>query len=201
MLRSCIEDVKNQSYQNLIHTINITHDPNEQGCDYSCLISDLLTEKQIIKDTVNQHTHLNNLYAIMSVPDYLSYDLFVKFDDDDIYLKNYLQEIVDTFEGNDKIDIVSSYIRNQLNGHTLYPGLYDNLGNEKLNYHMPMTYAFNKKALLAITKITNLWHFDDVLWREEWNKAGLINETVSNSRNIIWYIHGKNVSTGNFLKQ
>jgi hypothetical protein len=67
---------------------------------------------------------------------------------------------------------------------------------------MPMTLAFNKKALDLVMPIDNPPHNnDDMLWRRTWEAAGLIHKSVDNADQIIWHIHGKNASTANFLRQ
>lgn len=198
MLRSCIQDCQAQSYQDILHVINLTSDSNNQ----LPVIDDLIDEKTKVVRYANSHSHINNMNAIKWIPDCLNYDLFVKFDDDDIHKKDYVKNIVDHFIKHPECDIVSTLISNQLNGTTVYPGTYDNLGGnpEGSNYHMPMSFAFNKKALLSIINLTDLYHHDDFIWRQKWQKDGLIHQTVDNQEQIIWYIHGKNISTANFLK-
>ena len=135
---------------------------------------------------------------------YEDYDLFIKMDDDDIYKSNYVQNIVTFFENNPEVDVVSSEIKLQLNGTDVYLANAKDLGgNTDVEYRMPMTYAFNKKALDAIINLEekDLYGFDDMTWRIIWKAHGLKHAAVDNAEEIIWHIHGKNVSTGSFLKE
>ena len=203
MLRQCILNVKNQSYQDIIHSVNIVSDGgNDQN--FSPLYDDLLDDKLIITKSENKYIHFNEMLAIKNVPNYEEYDIFIKMDDDDIYKKDYVKNVVETFTNNPDISTTSSRISTQLNGILMFADRnYDNLGGNpnNSNYHMPMTFAFNKKGLECILNIPNEevgWN-DDMLWRIQWEKEGLKHLPTDNKNNIIWNIHGNNISTSNFL--
>lgn len=199
MLRQCILSVKNQSVKDIKHSVNITSD---NALNNLVLIDDLVAEDVII--TENSHTHFNNMAAIKAVDGYEDYDLFIKMDDDDIYKSEYVQNIVTFFENNPDVDIVSSEIKYQLNGTEIYLANAKDLGgNTDVEYKMPMTYAFNKKALDAIINLEekDMFGFDDMVWRIIWKAYGLKHAVVSNAEEIIWHIHGNNVSTSSFLKE
>lgn len=199
MLRQCILSVKNQSVKDIRHSVNITSD---NALNNLVLIDDLVVEDVII--TKNSHTHFNNMAAIKAVDGYEDYDLFIKMDDDDIYKSEYVQNIVTFFENNPDVDIVSSEIKYQLNGTEIYLANAKDLGgNTDVEYKMPMTYAFNKKALDAIINLEekDMFGFDDMIWRIIWKAHGLKHAVVSNAEEIIWHIHGNNVSTSSFLKE
>jgi hypothetical protein len=202
MLRQCILSVLNQSYT-AFHSVNITTDNSMKTKNFDIVFNDLQNENLSVIYSDNNHTHFNNILAIQSVPNYLDYDIFIKMDDDDIYKKDYVKTIVDIFNTTDA-DVVSSQINWQLNGIILQHGGYNNLGNssETDMYKMPMTYAFNRKCLdiiINIKKEENIYHFDDMIWRSFWVKNGMKHIKVNNNENIIWNIHGQNISTGNFL--
>lgn len=199
MLRQCILSVRNQSAKDIRHSVNITSD---NALNNLVLIDDLVAEDVII--TENSHTHFNNMAAIKAVDGYEDYDLFIKMDDDDIYKTDYVQNIVTFFENNPDVDIVSSEIKFQLNGTEIYLANAKDLGgNTDVEYKMPMTYAFNKKALDAIINLEekDMFGFDDMVWRIIWKAYGLKHAVVSNAEEIIWHIHGNNVSTASFLKE
>lgn len=199
MLRQCVLSVKNQSVKDITHAINIT---SENPLDALTLINDLVTDDVII--TKNSHTHFNNMAAIKAVDDYEDYDVFIKMDDDDIYKADYVKNIVTFFENNPDVDIVSSEIQFQLNGTDVYLANAKDLGgNADVEYRMPMTYAFNKKALDAIINLEekDMFGFDDMIWRIIWKAYGLRHAVVDNAEEIIWHIHGNNVSTASFLKE
>ena len=204
MLRQCMLNAKNQSYQNCIHTVNIVSDGGEDQ-NFLPLYNDLLDDKLVVRTGINDRIHINNMLAIENIPDYYDYDVFIKMDDDDIYKKDYVKNIVKMFQANPDVDIVSTRINHQLNGIQMVSGNYDNLGGNPNNslYHMPMTFAFNMKALDTIINIPDQeigWN-DDLLWRYKWENVGLKHMTVNNQEQIIWHIHGKNISTGSFLRQ
>jgi hypothetical protein len=142
--------------------------------------------------------------AIKSIDDYECYDVFIKMDDDDVYKADYVKNILTFFENNPGIDIVSSEIAFQLNGTEVYLANAKDLGgNADVEYKMPMTYAFNKKALDAIINLEqkDMFGFDDMIWRIIWRAYGLRHATIDNAEEIIWHIHGNNVSTSSFLKE
>lgn len=199
MLRQCVLSVKNQSIKDITHAVNITSD---NALNNLVLIDDLVTDNVII--TENSHTHFNNMVAIKAVDGYEDYDLFIKMDDDDIYKLDYVKNIVTFFENNPDVDVVSSEIKFQLNGTEIYLANAKDLGgNADVEYRMPMTYAFNKKALDAIINLEekDMFGFDDMIWRIIWKAYGLKHAVVNNAEEIIWHIHGNNVSTASFLKE
>lgn len=204
MLRQCILNIKNQSYENIIHTVNIVSDGGKDQ-NFLPLYNDLTDDKLIVTQGLNNYIHFNEMTAIMNVPNFDKYDIFIKVDDDNIYKKDYVKNIVQLFESNPDIDITSTKIHYQLNGNSMYYSEgYDNLGGNPNNssYHMPMTFAFNKKALDCIINIPSNevgWN-DDILWRINWEKNNLKHAPVDNMNDIIWHIHGKNISTSNFLR-
>ena len=134
------------------------------------------------------------------------YDVIVTMDDDDVYKAGYVENIVKMFQEDPTIDVVSSKIKYQLNDYKVYIGeeLFDNLGGNPGNsdYHMPMTFAFNNKAFNIIKDLTeeDIVGHDDMMWRLHWEAHGLKHATVDNSEEIIWHIHGKNVSTSGFME-
>lgn len=199
-LRTCILGVMNQTYKNYIHSVNITIDDTFKTFDYNNLYDDLINDRLIINHNQNNHTHANAMNAIMAVPDYLDYDIFIKMDDDDIYKKEYVETIVDCFNETG-CDTCTSKINTQLNGISVHVNSYNNLGNSQETeiYKMPMTYSFNKKALELICKLSPYMAYDDMMWRDTWVKANLKHIQVNNDDNVIWHVHGKNVSTANFL--
>lgn len=201
MLRTCILEVMNQSYPDVVHGVNIAYNPTDLYENSLILIDDLMNQPSlhvVVSENLNQH--LNHMHAIQCVPNYESYDLFVKIDDDDIYKKDYISAIVDHMQKTG-CDISSSRVCWQLNGHNILPVNRSNLGANPIgsNYHMPPTFAFNKKALYSIIDIDGKAGWEDLLWRHRWDACGLKHEPIDNSKNIIWHIHGANVSTASFL--
>lgn len=206
MLRQCILNVKNQTYKNIFHAINLASDPDDWQ-NILPLVNDIYSHRKMhFIHAGNSHTHFNNMLAIRSLGNYNTYDVFIKMDDDDIYKSGYVENIVNKFKEDPTIDIVSSQIKYQLNGHRVYKGeeLFDNLGGNpgKSTYHMPMTFAFNRKALDVIKDLEqkDVFGHDDMMWRMHWEAHGLKHATVDNTEEVIWHIHGKNVSTSDFIE-
>jgi len=208
MLRYSLLDVLNQSYKDFTYALSLKLDEVKPNL-YSRLVDDLLDERIIYTEMINHKvcfSHFNLIDTIKSVPNYRDYDIFIKMDDDDTHKKDYVKNIVEFFESNPDTDIVSSKISTQLNGYSLFKNDsgYETLGRvmEGDNYNMPMTFAFNKKALEAIINLTAEdigGEWDDMVQRKTWIKAGLVHKTVENKDNIIWNVHGKNASTSDFL--
>jgi len=198
MLRGTIADIQNQSYPNVFHSVNVAYDAGDIT-DYSPLYNDLSTEKCKIIYNENVHQHPNHINAIKSI-DYNDYDLFVKIDDDDIYKREYIATIVEYFKNNPNIDVVSSKITKQLNGSILRSVFASNLGGnpEGCDFNMPFTLAFNKKGMNAIIGLQKIYAFEDNMWRDAWCSTCNVGE-IDNRDNIIWNIHGQNISTSSFL--
>lgn len=200
MLRSCVSDISNQTYQNIFHSVNITlgQRDNKENIIMKVL-DDVKTDKNSFIFTHNQHQHHNHMNAIFAINDYENYDIFVKIDDDDIYKKDYIKTIVDYFNNND-VDVLSSRMKYQLNDNLIRIGDYHNLGAnpEDCDFKIPSTFAFNLKALNLIKDTKQMYGFEDNMWRNIWCGKCKIGE-VDNTENIIWYIHGKNTSTADFL--
>jgi hypothetical protein len=205
MTRQCMLSVMAQSYKDLVHAVNITLDGDATTKDYSPMYNDLvkLDNRFIVNTNLNGHTHHNNMLAIKSVPNFMEYDYFLKMDNDDIYKTHYVENIVNFFEANPDVDITSTKITDHLNGYDLYKGSWDNFGAnpDGTDYHMPMTFAFTRKALESIIGLTNIYGFDDMMWRDAWAKDGLKHKAVHNENEVIFNVHGGNVSTGSWLKK
>ena len=204
MLRQCMLGIRNQTYTNRTHSINMTLDLSMKKNFYDVLFDDLLDEKTVLKYGQNVNQHVNHLQAITNISDYASYDIFIKVDDDDVYKKDYVENVVAAFLSDPTIDIVSSKVWYQLNGYTMYKGIGESLGGNPpgSTYHMPSTFAFNRRTLdvtLAIpeTELISISH--DLIWRRAWTRAGLNHRGVSNEESFIWYIHGGNTTTRKML--
>jgi hypothetical protein len=195
-LRSCILDIQNQTYS-ADHAINIAYD---DLYDYTPIIDDLVNNNIFLRYSRNADNHTNHINALKLV-NHDNYDLFVKIDDDEFYKKKYIETIVNNFtEG---VDIVSSSLKYQINNYYISKGDYHNLGAnpEGYDFKMPTTFAFNRKALNLILKINDNYGFEDNMWRDVWANNSINHKVIDNSDNVIWYIHGKNISTKHFYKE
>lgn len=212
MTRACVMNAQRQTYKNFVHSVNITVDDlqytRQVEFTTDVLLSDLQNPRLILDVRLNEQdtitNHFNNLSAIKAVPGWEQFDIYLKMDDDDIYLEKYVEEVVAFFTKNPNVDITSSAILIMLNGKNARICNNQNLGGNPTDtdYKMPMTFAFTKKALDVILPLTkeSICGFDDMMWRVAWEKAGLVHKAMDNSKNIIWHIHGQNVSTSHLLK-
>jgi hypothetical protein len=199
MIRGCIKDINDQTYKNIHHSVNITYDKNYNNL--KIIYDDLNNSNLTIQynKNSNQQENYMNCFKNINIDDF---DLFIKIDDDEIYKKNYIKTIINFFNKNKNVDIISSPFKYQLNGNKVIKNKWNNLGDNKKEYHLHMasTLAFNRKALdLIISLKTN--NYEDSAWDKIWIKNKLKFDTVDNTENVIWYIHGKNISTSSFLKK
>ncbi|MFJ8268114.1 glycosyltransferase [Peribacillus asahii] len=199
ILRQCILNAKNQSYTDFTHSISIMYDNKSEVANYEVLFDDILDDRFIIQYNKDSTGHTNALTTISQAP--TPYDIYIKMDDDDIYKKDYVKTIVEYFETH-KCDVLSSHINYQLNNYYLSKGNYRSLGGNfpNNNYLMPMTLAFSHKAYQVLLNTKDSRHFDDLVWRKAWSASGLKDHNVDNSNNIIWHIHGKNASVGDWFR-
>jgi hypothetical protein len=199
-LRGCLLSIKSQTYPSA-HSVRICVDEENLDKDYSFLYSDITSEFLEVKVAENSNQLENHIKSILEFSNFEDYELFVKVDDDDLYKSRYVENIVSFFKEKSP-DITSSAIKFQINNGKMYEGPYNNLGGNpgESEYKMPMTFAFNKKALDVILNLEESNQFEDLLWRDAWTSAGLVHEPMDNSDQVIWNIHGKNISTHSFLR-
>lgn len=201
MLRRCVLDILNQTYQNIYHSINIVSNNLSDLDNYNYLFDDLDMNRIKITYNLNMDQQKNHMVAIKQT-ECMKFDVFAKIDDDDIYKKNYIKNIIETFLLDSSIDIISSRVNSQLNGFYIRRGNWGSLGANPINsnYAVPATFAFNNKALSFITDLElSKRSFADLIWRNAWNENNLNHKLIDNNENYIWHIHGKNVSTASFL--
>lgn len=199
MLRQCILNAKNQSYTNFTYSISIMYDDESEIANYDILFDDILDDRFIIQYNKNSSTHTNAMTTLLECK--TPYDIYIKIDDDDIYKKDYVKTIVDYFETHE-CDILSSKIGYQLNNYFLSKGNYQSLGGHfpNNNYMMSNTFAFNYKAYQILLNIEDSHNYEDIQWRIAWSSGGLKDDNVDNSNNLIWHIHGKNISVGSWFR-
>jgi hypothetical protein len=201
MLRGCMMDMLNQTYENIVHGVNFVHHVNDHYEYHHILIDDLMAKDRIsVVFNENTHQHTNHIRAIQAIDNYLDYDLFIKIDDDEIYKQNYVQNIVDFMSAND-CDICSSKVNWQLNGFNVFKVEQNNFGGnpEGSDYAMPPTFSFNRKALKCLLNISELVGWEDTLWRKAWVDEGLKHKILDNTIDVIWHVHGQNISTHSML--
>jgi hypothetical protein len=176
------------------------YDEESEIENYEGLFDDIVDDRFTIRYNKNCSSLARYMTAISQSTG--PYDIYIKIDDDDIHKRDYVKTIVDYFETHE-CDVLSSHISSQLNNFYLSKGYYRNLGGDfpNNNYLMPMTFAFSHKAYEILLGIEDNNNHDDLQWRDAWSEQGLKDHNVDNSNNIIWHIHGKNASVGDWFRQ
>ena len=174
MIRQCICNAKNQTYKNFIHSIAIQR---EEETNYNILYDDIIDNRWVI-----------NYYK---KPDL-----------------DWPRSIHENHKNAD-FNVYSFKLRNLLNNYHLESGDYRNLGGVPEEYGMPMTLVFDKNAMNSLLLLNKekedvLWEkyngADDTIWANYWKDIGLKIKPCTATDNLIWHIHGKNVSTSQWLK-
>lgn len=209
-LYNTIGNLLNQTYSKFDYAVGISIDEEKDISQYENLLADFYKDKRLkcfFHKNLSQHD--NYLYPIKQL-DYSKYNIFIKIDDDDIYKKNYIQDMVKIYQKY-PIDILSSNIKYQINNHKILSGHFDNVAgywhedlSSKTKFGMPFTYIFNKKCLNIILNTTTkelakIHPFEDAGWRRLWRQHGIKSLVMDNIDSAIYHIHGKNISSHNSL--
>jgi len=211
MLRSAILNANQQSNSSFVHSIAINQD--EVGeFDYTPIIDDVVDlQKTYIQYHKNSYQHQNYKNAIEQV-DYTKFDYIVKWDDDDIYKKDYLKELDAYLSENPDCDVYSCSLSLCINNwHMDSKGTMQNLGGMPKFVGMPQSLCFSQRAIKEILSWNDekfqeigkeFGGFEDTKYVGELNKQGFVFAKDLHSRQLIWHIHGGhlsgqgNVSTG-----
>ncbi len=209
MLRHAVLQMIVQSYPvDLFIYINSDEkDGDDYTTDYQDLISDLIetSNRQIaVKFGQSSHQHLNHLGALAQA-NLEDYDLFLKIDDDDVYRRTYVENIVEDFEKN-HWDLSGEHSVGTINGiywkphHTM-----ENMGLEQdeMCCGMGSTWAFSRAAINAIVNLElNPCWFEDRLWKHhlENNPDFTLHCRGDTPQNYHYHIHGENTSSGHWLE-
>lgn len=213
MLRHCIMQMQLQNYA-VDHAVFVNSPyaaTEEYTCrDYQRLLEDLHITSQGGKKLILGYgssgtLHQNHISALRLV-NHNDYDLFLKIDDDDIYLRQYVREVVDDFEVEhwDYSGAISSGV---LNGYRWKPGvILTDLGLTakdkayEIPAVMPPTTAFSRKAIEAVFNLVDDGTPDDRQWRRYLAKTTGIKMMARRDRNFIYNVHGTNVTTSSWLE-
>ena len=119
---NCINNILSQSYKYITYSVGIC--TNTDIDSYKDLLSNCINDKRLkLSFHQNLSQHENYLYPIKAT-EYQKYDIFIKIDDDDIYKKDYIDYMIDNYFKYNK-DVLSGYIKYQLNNNCLYKGKFD----------------------------------------------------------------------------
>lgn len=212
MLRHCIMQIKNQSYS-ADHVIYVNspleQTTSETSLHYENLLEDLCHDGSGGKIRIGfgpSQTFQKDRASAIRMVDIQDYDLFLIVDDDDIYLKDYVRDVVQDFEVR-KWDFSGTFSNGHLNGYrwkrnvnleTLgLSGEDHELGVPKF---MPPTAAFSRKAIKALLELPEDEDFSDSRWRRHLAADPGISVKARTDKNFVYNIHGGNKSTGAWFK-
>jgi len=207
LLRHCIMQIAYQSYptDHAIYVNSLKEEVARVRRDYEKILSDL-SKLPGVRITYGPHTSSQGNYLAHIDAELLKhYDLLLKIDDDDIYFKNYVEEVVKDFEER-RWDYSGSPSDGYLNGADLLPHQLKSLGLTEEDHQlgipeiMPPTIALSRKAALAILEVEDTGVSDDFLWRRHLGKIPGMKMCVRPQRNFIYNIHGGNISTRSLFK-
>jgi len=206
-LRHCMQQIQQQS-QAVDHAIYVNHDTTTPQ-DYTTLLNDVQTKEgnKLSIDygpSTNQHEHHSKA---IQTGDWQQYDLFLKIDDDDIYLHDYVETVAADFKKN-KWDFSGCNTQGLLNGKHFDANRHiQSLGQTDLDIvtgvleMMPGSYAFSKKAITHILNLPPHKGYEDPYWRQALTKAKEFTICRRDQSKYIYNIHGKNISTHHLYKE
>ena len=216
MLRHCIMQMQRQTYP-VDHVIYLNSDEDQatdhSSLDYSRLIEDACSPGagRVFLDYGPTKSPHGNYLAALALVDIEDYDLFIKIDDDDIYLKGYAEDIVADFRAN-RWDYSGTHSHGLLNGRRWYPDTrMQDLGMGaddhalKIPGIMPPSSAFSRRAMKAImaandaTSAANgVW--DDYMWRRVVGRTPGLVMAQRQDENFVYNIHGGNAFAAPWFK-
>jgi hypothetical protein len=212
MLRHCIMQLQRQTYPP-DHAIYV-NSPDDEMADCTSLRYDLLlddlragTTNKIVIGFGGSQSYVENHLRALNLIDIGDYDLFLKIDDDDLYLRRYVEEIVSDFEAQ-RWDYSGTATHGLLNGRRWRAQhVQSDLGLAEIDVklgvipYMPPTLALSRKAIdVIIAASPEHWQLEDVYWRRLLAQRRDLVGVVRTDRNFVYNIHGGNVSTGTWLE-
>ncbi|RAP32896.1 hypothetical protein DID80_08415 [Candidatus Marinamargulisbacteria bacterium SCGC AAA071-K20] len=198
-LRHCILQLQNQSVS-VDHGIYI-NSPDYQSIEdkhnYSSLIDDIgaRNNNQILVAYGPSASHHQNHMAAANLFDINTYDLFLKIDDDDIYRKHYVRDVVADYLKNGW-DFSGAISQGHINKDEWRKN--DNLrsyisdSKHKEGHFMPPTFAWTKKAMTIINSIDNIVGAEDSVWKDTLLNSKDIKVATREQSNFSYNIHTQN---------
>jgi hypothetical protein len=218
MLRHCIMQMQRQTHS-VDHAIFVNSEYSDEPgdppavFDSTSLRYDALLEEaasggagRVFLGYGKSGSFHENYKAALALANLDDYDLFLKVDDDDIYMRNYAADVVADFVAN-RWDYSGTHTQGMLNGRRWSPDdLHEDLGLdfEDLDLGvpciMPPTMALSRRALDVGLASEDLDLFDDIQWRRAIARRRDLVMAVRRDRNFVYNIHGENASTGTWLR-
>jgi hypothetical protein len=211
MLRHCIMQMQHQSYP-VDHAIYVNSsepdDHESTTLGYDILLNDVVREAKgrVLLSYGESRPYHQNYVRALAQTNIDDYDLFLKVDDDDIYLTPYVETVVADFVANGW-DYSGSHARSVLNGklflrNTTWKDLGMGPEDVALNvpHVMPPTVALSRRAVRAILAMEDSGTYEDIQWRRALASNPEFVLAVRDDSNFIYHVHGANVSTASFLR-
>jgi len=212
LLRHAALQMQAQTYP-VDHSIYINTsdfaDGVQQNANYADLLKDIAVQsdgklKLSFGPSSSHHSNYMSAVEAVNIDDY---DLFIQVDDDDIYLAEYVQTIVDDFMENNW-DYSGSRSLGILMGEnydnvTDVPSLGLTAKEEALGIPeiMPPTLALSRKAVRALRDIVDCEKYHDPQWRSHLAQVPGMKMAVRDNAQFIYNVHGGNASTYMWLQQ
>lgn len=207
MLRHCIMQIGLRSYS-VDHAIYVNSDDidDRTSRDYDFLLKDAGgrgSGRLIVGYGPSLSPHRNGLEALQ-LADLDEYDLFLKVDDDDIYLSGYVEGVVQDFLSN-RWDYSGTHSIGMINGHRWIKDIKAGLGESQLDIElgvphvMPPTAAFSRRAVQVLLGIEDRPGSQDQIWRRTLAKVPGLAMAIRHEANFVYNIHGANLSTSSWL--
>jgi hypothetical protein len=211
-LRHCIMQLQRQTYP-ADHTIYV-NSPDDDTTDctsvrYDPILEDLRAgaANKIVFGYGKSQTYVENHLRALRLIEIGDYDLFLKIDDDDLYLRRYVEDIVSDFEAR-RWDYSGTASCGVLNGRRWRSQrVLSDLGlDAKLDLElgvisvMPPTLAFSRNAIAVIIAAPESREMEDVYWRRLLARRHDLVGVVRTDRNFVYNIHGGNLSSGTWLE-
>ena len=204
-IRCCALQIQQQTYP-VDHVVYINHPDAEDRADpynYISLLHDLAPQHGTLticygRSGTQQFNHMQAL-ALAGHDDY---ELFLKIDDDDVYRRDYVHNVVEDYRVNGW-DFSGGHAQGLIDGPKWGPlNRVSQLGMEPEDIRlgvpemMPSSYAFSRKALDVIKAIpATIDRNEDILWRRTLTGNAHIKTHIRQHSGMAYHLHGKNVST------
>lgn len=212
LLRHCILQFQRQTYP-VDHAIFV-NSPHDDESDTTSLRYDALLEEaiggspgRVFLGYGKSGTFHENYATALALANLDDYDLFLKVDDDDIYFRTYVADVVADFVAN-RWDYSGTHTQGMLNGRHWAPNdLHEDLGMDfedldlRIPSIMPPTMALSRRALDVSLASEDTGHFDDVQWRRAIARQPGMVMSLRRDTNFVYHIHGENASTGTWLRK
>ena len=211
MLRHCLLQIQNQTFP-VDHAVYVNSSESELKAyttlNYRKLIDDIVScaKNRIFVGYGPSDLQAVNFKAALKLAPLTEYDLFLKVDDDDIYLHDYVKEVVEDFRKR-RWDLSGTSATGQLNGYRWKPdAVMKDLGQASIDRElgiptfMPSSAAYSRAAIEDIMQSAEGPGADDQVFNRHLGMKGNYKLMFREGKNFVYNIHGKNKSTFMYLE-